>query len=404
MRDLEKQLHEQYAINANSNFSSMLTIVVALISVVATYGYVLIHTKLDVDDLQFINNTCGSSQDESYTPMALVLTALAAMGVLIILFYISLKIGFQQRKEQFITFSIRCKYYGYNYDEMCEVYPHYYHPFKKCFFTYVQGLYNFSLLVYSIIYVIIATITIKTAYRTPGDLCIRERVFVSFSIIMAIYVLIEYVCSFCSYKSLHRYYYDQKVKIKKVVDGFELKKECKCKIDLLLKSFCILLLLFSCCSHSHSQTIYVYKDGAVVKEYSSAEVDSVVYKPAAAQPRYYYYAGWTKPSESNLEELAKSVNEITGHQHGGEVDTSKTYSRDNVLYNYTTNATMLENDSKLQYYVVIPNSINGHVFNIYDAMYNKDNSFIEQDSIEIPNHKVFLSAKAWSQIKANILF
>lgn len=155
---------------------------------------------------------------------------------------------------------------------------------------------------------------------------------------------------------------------------------------------------------ANAQTIQIYKDGAVVKEYSSAEVDSVVYKPAAAQPRYYYYAGWTKPSESNLEELAKSVNEITGHQHGGEVDTSKTYSRDNVLYNYTTNATMLENDSKLQYYVVIPNSINGHTFNIYDAMYNKDNSFIEQASIEITNHKVFLSAKAWSQIKANILF
>lgn len=343
MRDLEKQLHEQYAINANSNFSSMLTIVVALISVVATYGYVLIHTKLDVDDLQFINNTCGSSQDESYTPMALVLTALAAMGVLIILFYISLKIGFQQRKEQFITFSIRCKYYGYNYDEMWEVYPHYYHPFKKCFFTYVQGLYNFSLLVYSIIYVIIATITIKTAYRTPGDLCISERVFVSFSIIMAIYVLIEYGCSFCSYKSLHRYYYDQKVKIKKVVDGFELKKECQCKIDLLLKSFCILLLLFSCCSHSHSQTIYVYKDGAVVKEYSCAEVDSVVYKPAAAQPRYYYYAGWTKPeSEADLAEFAKTPN-------GGEITNMSSF--------YLLLADQFTNGSFADWFIVIPSEI-----------------------------------------------
>lgn len=59
---------------------------------------------------------------------------------------------------------------------------------------------------------------------------------------------------------------------------------------------------------ANAQTIQIYKNGAVVKEYSSAEVDSVVYKPAAAQPRYYYYAGWDCPK--TVEELENKGTEI----------------------------------------------------------------------------------------------
>lgn len=142
---------------------------------------------------------------------------------------------------------------------------------------------------------------------------------------------------------------------------------------------------------ANAQTIQVYKDGAVVKEYSSAEVDSVVYKPAAAQPRYYYYTGWTKPeSEADLAELAKAP-------YGGIVDMSKTYSASNVLYDYTLPGHGIEGEKK-QFFVVIPKN-----FRIYDADKADAMNYYISDGT-IGEHNIYKTVKPFSTIDTIILF
>lgn len=44
-QELEKQLHEQYAINNNANLGSIIVLLTALIAVFGAYGYIYLHSK-----------------------------------------------------------------------------------------------------------------------------------------------------------------------------------------------------------------------------------------------------------------------------------------------------------------------------------------------------------------------
>jgi hypothetical protein len=58
--ELERQLHEQYAINNNSNLSSIIALMTALLAIFGVYGYVFIHTNIKFADNwgRVINSTC----------------------------------------------------------------------------------------------------------------------------------------------------------------------------------------------------------------------------------------------------------------------------------------------------------------------------------------------------------
>lgn len=151
---------------------------------------------------------------------------------------------------------------------------------------------------------------------------------------------------------------------------------------MLRLKYLLFVILFMMAYVANAQTIQVYKDGAVVKEYSSAEVDSVVYKPTAAQPRYYYYAGWTKPdSEADLAELAKN----TAAQGNGtdfeakEISNIDTFRRD------------FDNEFKHEpgfWFIVIPNEIG--VF-ATDGINSIEDSFHNPvpDSTSIPGYTIY---------------
>lgn len=132
---------------------------------------------------------------------------------------------------------------------------------------------------------------------------------------------------------------------------------------------------------ANAQTIQVYKDGAVVKEYSSAEVDSVVYKPAAAAPRYYYYAGWTKPnSETELAELAKkTADEGNGTDfEAKEINIDTFYRKFNNEFRH----------SEAFWFIVIPNEIGvfatDGINKIEDTFHNP-----VPDSTTIPGYTIY---------------
>lgn len=160
--EFEMQLHEQYAINANHNLATMITIAIAALSVIGVFGYVLIHTNLSCFSIFIIG-----SQSESYTINTLLLSCCAVLIVLCILFHISLELGSKQRMEQFITFAIRCKYYDRkDYDD---IFPEGYNPFNKCVCDFVQGLHNMSLKVYGFLYAIVVVITVVAYCIAKGS-------------------------------------------------------------------------------------------------------------------------------------------------------------------------------------------------------------------------------------------
>ena len=115
---IEMQLHEQYAINSNAILGSMLTLFVALLAVIGTYGYVFLRTE---------SFQCVSCAE--FTLADLRYTATASIFVLAIIAWLSITAGYRQRKEQFITDAIRKQYY--TKEEFNKIYPQGYEPINK---------------------------------------------------------------------------------------------------------------------------------------------------------------------------------------------------------------------------------------------------------------------------------
>lgn len=166
MNDIEKQLHEQYAINANNNVTTMVSIAAVLLSVVGSYGYVFIHTE-----------GLGLCNNPEFTQSGLIVTASVALLTLSALFCISGYLGTNQRLEQFIIHRIRCKCY----DGSESIFPSKYNPFGKCFFGFIQGLHYLSMKIYFIASLLISVFTYR-AYNEQN--CCVELGFVFLCILL----------------------------------------------------------------------------------------------------------------------------------------------------------------------------------------------------------------------------
>lgn len=158
-QDMELQLHEQYAVNNNAYVSSTLTLIVGVIAVLAAFGHVYLHSSQDTA------TSLGTLvQYDSFTIEALLLTADAAIIVLAILFLFCLDRGAYQRKEQFIIYAMRCKYFSeLKGDEAAgkkikKIFPKSYTPFGKKS-KFVQGVFGFMIWVFAILAVIIVVMT-----------------------------------------------------------------------------------------------------------------------------------------------------------------------------------------------------------------------------------------------------
>ncbi len=136
-QEMELQLHEQYAVNNNSNMGSVITLLVAMLASVSGYGYVYIHciTAFSSD----WGNFCAS-QDTFYMD-ALLVTAIATIIVLLIMAYLCVSIGCRQRMEQFVTYAIRNEYYRKEEDKYNRIFPKSYTPFDKRGWDIVQSPY-----------------------------------------------------------------------------------------------------------------------------------------------------------------------------------------------------------------------------------------------------------------------
>ena len=124
----EKQLHEQYAINNNSNWSSIVSLFAAIIAVFYGFGYIFVNSSVHFA-VSFDNLYCSSTGNYSFD--AFLFMVMSTFIVIGIMRYICLYQGYHQRYEQFIIYAIRFHYYREAPEKVTpKIFPHGYSPFK----------------------------------------------------------------------------------------------------------------------------------------------------------------------------------------------------------------------------------------------------------------------------------
>lgn len=138
---IEMQLHEQYAKNNNANVSSIVTLFVTMLASVGAYGYVFLHSE-NLADFENEIDLIMQYNSGKFSFVVLLVVAIAAIVVLMMIAYICVSLGCRQRKEQFIIYAIRRKYY---YGDMrdTKIYPNRYDPFGKRGLKMVQSPYDY---------------------------------------------------------------------------------------------------------------------------------------------------------------------------------------------------------------------------------------------------------------------
>jgi len=164
---------------------------------------------------------------------------------LIIIFYLSAYLGTSQRKEQFITYAIRRKYYeqsGENNDYN-KIFPSNYHPFKKTKSEFIQGLYGEICCILKILFWLI---TIPTIIKLVSNFYkYNENGVVSYSALSVILLFtIFFILSLVSFCCINeRLYHSYQKRENEFLDdkkyGFEYKNSTKekSKKDCCIRKF-----------------------------------------------------------------------------------------------------------------------------------------------------------------------
>ncbi len=158
VKEMEMQLHEQFATNYSSGFSSTVALFCTLLAVLYGYGHIFLHSSLT-----FTQALEGLYTDGIYALDALIFAGIAATIVLFIMKYICVYQGISQRMEQFIIYAIRSKYYGERpIDLEPRIYPSTYHPFKDKDKDLPIGLYGkFIVILCGIQWLVIGSLVFK---------------------------------------------------------------------------------------------------------------------------------------------------------------------------------------------------------------------------------------------------
>ena len=141
----------------------------------------------------------------------------------------------------------------------------------------------------------------------------------------------------------------------------------------------------------------VNADG-VVDVADIAAVIAVMHEQGTVETKYYWYAGWTEPTEANIgqiinEEYPATNTDSTLHKAGGS-----TTNIDNINADYTTNklfdSSILTTLTTRKYYVVVPQGCK-----IYNSIGNPSTAFTIHP-IEIANQTVYISNSVSAFINA----
>lgn len=139
--ELEHTLHQQFAENYNNISGSLMAFVAAMFIVFTGYAYVFSH----IEGAPCIFDCLPASQKGEFSINALFWANLMLNLTMLVIFYFAVNLGVTQRKEQFITYTIRRNAYGAKnkYELNTNIFPKGYHPFRKTPCNYLVGIYGY---------------------------------------------------------------------------------------------------------------------------------------------------------------------------------------------------------------------------------------------------------------------
>ena len=147
--EMEKKLHEQYAEINNDSMGATISIIVALIAIFATYGYMFLHTSLQpaCDFGSFIiENPMTCHSPDIYTIEILMLIAATAVFAICIIHILCIYVGFSRRVDQFSAHAIRVKLGFFH-----ELLANSYNPHGYSYYNFIPGLYRKFIQIFSVL-------------------------------------------------------------------------------------------------------------------------------------------------------------------------------------------------------------------------------------------------------------
>ncbi len=186
--ELEKTLHEQYAININAHTSNFVSFLVGILAIFGSYGYVYVSTCNE-----FANENVILNKDVFYLD-ALLYLSFVVNGILAFMSILSLHLGYSIRRDHLIIQKIRDKYYQ-NEIVKKNIFGNIYKADNKFFKNFIPEYYNnfYYLFLFSQIFIVI-TIAIKFCHNInfEWDICIYGLMI---SIVFLIFNI--FLISFC---------------------------------------------------------------------------------------------------------------------------------------------------------------------------------------------------------------
>ena len=196
---IELQLHEQYATNSNAILGSMLTLFVAMLAVLAAYGYVFLRTP-----------PSGVKNGTTFSLAELIYTATAAIFVLAAIAWFSIISGYRQRKEQFIINAIRKRYY--TDEELNKIFPKGYVPYGKGIVEALQFPYDtfFWLSVITSL-IIILSLILKCVSEIQSELVAPVFCLIITVVVGSFLIISKLLKSFQKYRECEKEYEEKRV-------------------------------------------------------------------------------------------------------------------------------------------------------------------------------------------------
>lgn len=149
--ELEKQLHQQYAINNNASVGSFVSFLTTLLALFGWYGYVFVYSTNEFSkSRKFIDGQKLMTLD------VFLLLSLVVVGILCFLSLVSLQLGYSNRNNQIIIDNIRNEYFKENKHK---IFHKTYSPCRKNRWNFIQDYFNnfYWLFFASQIFVVIST-------------------------------------------------------------------------------------------------------------------------------------------------------------------------------------------------------------------------------------------------------
>ena len=191
---LEKQLHKQYATNAQANTGNFIAFLVAILAMFYAFGYVYV---FNTNDFANGNDLFAEKKGEHIRFTLDVLLFIASISLLMLTFLIAycMNLGWQQRRDHIVITKIREK--RMDKENRNNLFNDQYSPYGKGWLKFIPNVYRYFLWLFIGVSILVILLTMNKVYRL---IRIQSLWFFLGSVLLVLIVtIIIWISTFCKY-------------------------------------------------------------------------------------------------------------------------------------------------------------------------------------------------------------